>query len=189
MRLSDRCFAVTGLAYLPPWSVNAGFAVGQHTTLIADTGANALAAATIYGYASAVRPENRVLVIDTERHFDHIGGNGYFRDRGIDIFGHPSIARTEDEFRGEIAEFNAAIPDSARRGFGEAAVFYHATVLTNPNRPLTADTTLDLGDCPVEILLTPGHTPSNLSAYIPGDGVLFCGDCLINGYVPNLDAH
>jgi len=188
MRLSAHCFAVTGLAYIPPWSVNAGFVAGEHTTLIVDTGANALAAATIHGYASAVRPENRIVVIDTERHFDHIGGNGYFRERGIDVCGHASIARTADEFRAEVAEFNAAIPDAARRRLGEAEAFYHRTVLTNPNRPLRTDTTLDLGGCLVEILLTPGHTPSNLSVYAPDDGVLFCGDCLINGYVPNLDA-
>ena len=44
MRLSNRCFAVTGLCYLPPWSVNAGFVTGDETTLIIDTGANAAAA-------------------------------------------------------------------------------------------------------------------------------------------------
>ena len=47
---------------------------------------------------------------------------------------------------------------------------------------------MDLGDCEIEILLTPGHTPSNISVYVPSDGVLFCGDCLVNGYLPNLDA-
>jgi glyoxylase-like metal-dependent hydrolase (beta-lactamase superfamily II) len=47
---------------------------------------------------------------------------------------------------------------------------------------------MDLGNCQIEILLTPGHTPSNISVYVPSDGVLFCGDCLVNGYLPNLDA-
>lgn len=187
MRLYARCFAVTGLGYVPPWSVNAGFVAGEHTTLIVDTGANALAAATIHGYACAARPGNGLLVIDTERHFDHIGGNGYFRERGIDVYGHASIDRTDNEFRVEVAEFNAGIPDAARRSRGEGAVFYRGTALANPNRPLRAGTTLELGDCSVEILLTPGHTLSNLSVYVPEDGVLFCGDCLANGYVPNLD--
>jgi cyclase len=47
---------------------------------------------------------------------------------------------------------------------------------------------LDLGACAIQILLTPGHTPSNISVYVPSDGVLYCGDCLVNGYLPNLDA-
>ncbi len=188
MRLSDRCFAITGLGYLPPWTVNSGFIVGDETTLIVDTGANAAAGATIHGYASVARPSNRLLVIDTERHFDHIGGNGYFRGRGIDVWGHASIQRTDDEFRSEMAEFNGEISNPARRARDEQPVFYHETRLANPNHAIGDDSRMDLGNCKIEILLTPGHTPSNISVYVPLDGVLYCGDCLVNGYLPNLDA-
>jgi glyoxylase-like metal-dependent hydrolase (beta-lactamase superfamily II) len=188
LRISDRCFAVTGLGYLPPWTVNAGFITGDETTLIVDTGANAAAASTIHGYASIACPSNRLLVLDTERHFDHIGGNGYFRERGIDVYGHASIQRTGDEFRSEISEFNGEISNPARRSRQESQVFYHGTSLANPNCPISEDSRMNLGDCPIEILLTPGHTPSNISVYAPSDGLLFCGDCLVNGYLPNLDA-
>jgi len=188
MRLSDRCFAVTGLGYLPPWTVNAGFVAGSEKTLIIDTGANAAAASTIHGYASIARPSNRLLVLNTERHFDHIGGNGYFRERGIWIFGHASIQRTDAEFLAEMEEFNGEISNAARRERRESQVFYHDTGLANPNCPISEDARMDLGDCPIEILLTPGHTPSNISVYVPADGVLYCGDCLVNGYLPNLDA-
>jgi glyoxylase-like metal-dependent hydrolase (beta-lactamase superfamily II) len=187
VQVSPRCFAVTGLGYVPPWCVNAGFVVGQHTTLVVDTGANALAAATIYGYATIARPGNRLAVIDTERHFDHIGGNGYFRELGAEIYGHAGIERTDGEFLSEIAEFNRQISDPARRARGEAEVYYRGTSLANPNRPIREDMTIELGDCAVEVLLTPGHTPTNVSVYVPQDCVLFCGDCLVNGYLPNLD--
>jgi glyoxylase-like metal-dependent hydrolase (beta-lactamase superfamily II) len=188
MRLSNRCFAVTGLCYLPPWSVNAGFITGDDTTLIVDTGANAAAAATIHGYATTARPSNRMLVLDTEHHFDHIGGNGYFRARGIDVYGHANVQRTEDEFRLEMAEFKGEISNSARRANQDAQVFYHGTRLANPNCPIIGDCCMNLGGCEIEVLLTPGHTPSNISVYVPSDGVLYCGDCLINGYLANLDA-
>ena len=173
---------------MPPWSVNAGFITGSETTLIVDTGANASAAATIHGYATTARPSNQLLVLNTERHFDHIGGNGYFRAREIDIFGHAGIQRTEDEFSAEIAEFNRQIPNAVRRANQDTQVFYHGTRLANPNRPIAEDVRMDLGACEIEILLTPGHTPTNISVYVPSDGALFCGDCLINGYLPNLDA-
>ena len=188
MLLSSRCFAITGLGYLPPWTVNAGFITGDETTLIVDTGANAAAASTIHGYASIARPSNRLLVLDTERHFDHVGGNAYFRERGVDVYGHFSIQRSDDEFRAEMLEFNAEISNAARRSRQESNVFYHETRLANPNCPISEDFRMDLGGCEVEILLTPGHTPSNISVYVPSDGVLFCGDCLVNGYLPNLDA-
>ncbi|MBN9387005.1 MAG: hypothetical protein J0I20_03040 [Chloroflexi bacterium] len=58
MRLSKSCYAVTGLAFEPPWSVNAGFVAGEKRTLIIDSGANTLAARTILGYAQAVKPDN-----------------------------------------------------------------------------------------------------------------------------------
>jgi glyoxylase-like metal-dependent hydrolase (beta-lactamase superfamily II) len=188
MRLSDRCFAVLGLGYLPPWTVNAGFIIGDETTLIIDTGANAAAASTIHGYASIARPSNRLLVLDTERHFDHIGGNGYFRERDIDVYGHASIQRTGDEFRAEISEFNAEISNPARRSRHESEVFYHGTQLANPNCQIAQDSRMNLGACEIDILLTPGHTPSNISVYVPSESILFCGDCLVNGYLPNLDA-
>jgi len=188
MQLSKRCFALTGLGYLPPWTVNAGFITGDETTLVVDTGANAAAAASIHGYASIARPSNRLVVLNTERHFDHIGGNAYFRQRGIDVYGHASIQRTEDEFRAEVSEFNAEISNPARRSRHESEIFFHETRLANPNCPVTGDSRMNLGACEVEILLTPGHTPSNISVYVPSDGVLFTGDCLVNGYLPNLDA-
>jgi glyoxylase-like metal-dependent hydrolase (beta-lactamase superfamily II) len=188
MRLSNRCFAVTGLGYLPPWTVNAGFVTGEETTLIVDTGANAAAASTIHGYASVARPSNRLLALKTERHFDHIGGNGYFRERGIDIYGHASIQRTDAEFLAEISDFNGEISNPTRRSRHESGIFYHETRLANPNCPIAQDTRLDLGGCEIAILLTPGHTPGNISVYVSSDGVLFCGYCLVNGYLPNLDA-
>jgi glyoxylase-like metal-dependent hydrolase (beta-lactamase superfamily II) len=188
MRVSTRCYAVTGLGYSTPWCVNAGFIAGDEITLIVDAGANTLSAQTIHGYASAVRPGNQLAVINTEKHFDHIGGNGYFRSLDIDVWGHPAITRTADEFAAEMEEFNCAIGNAQRRQAGEAAVFYHDTRLANPNCRVESGMQFDLGGCAVEILATPGHTPTNVSIWVPEDRVLYTGDCLINLYLPNLDA-
>ena len=188
MRVSNRCYAVTGLGYATPWCVNAGFIAGDDITLVVDTGANALAAASLHGYATSVRPSNQLRVINTEQHFDHIGGNSFFRGRGIDVWGHLNLHRTEEEFQAEMAEFNQATSNPVRRSRGEASCFYAETKLANPNQPISQDMSFELGNCAVDILLTPGHTPTNLSVWVPEDGVLFTGDCLINGYLPNLDA-
>ena len=149
---------------------------------------DACARRSCYGYATTARPGNRLVVIDTKKHFDHIGGNAYFRERGADVYGHARIERTDHEFRSEIAWFNEQIFHPVRRAHSEAEAFYQGTSLANPNRPIREDMTLELGECPVEVLLTAGHTPTNISVYVPADGVLFCGDCLVNGYIPNLDS-
>jgi glyoxylase-like metal-dependent hydrolase (beta-lactamase superfamily II) len=192
MKVSGRCYAVLGLAYLPPWSVNAGFIAGDHTTLIIDTSGTARSAATIHGYASSVRPRlgaaNALVVINTEKHFDHIGGNGFFRELGIDVLGHPQISRTDAEFEGEIEELNEAIPNEMRRSRREAEFFFTGTTIANPNKPVADGATLALGGVTAEIFYTPGHTETNLSVWVPQEGTLYSGDCLISGYLANLDA-
>lgn len=188
MRVSSRCYAVTGLGYSAPWCVNAGFIVGEAVTLVVDTGGNTAAAQTIHGYACAAKPGNEVRVINTEKHFDHIGGNGFFREQGIDVWGHEGIVRTPLEFEAEVAEFSAAIDNAARRERGEARAFFHATRVVNPNCQLRGNGSFDLGECAAEIVPTPGHTPTNVSVWVPEDGVLFTGDCVVREYLPNLDA-
>jgi glyoxylase-like metal-dependent hydrolase (beta-lactamase superfamily II) len=176
------------LGYSPPWCVNAGIVAGDTVTLVIDTGANSLAAKTVHGYACAASQQNKLRVVNTEKHFDHIGGNGYFRGLGIDVWGHAGIERTAGEFQTEIDEFNNAIPDPVRRNLSEARAFFDETSAVNPNKRITEETRFELGGCDAEILLTPGHTETNLSVWIPEDGVLYTGDCLINRYLPNLDA-
>lgn len=170
--------------------MNAGFIAGDERTLVVDTGGNAYAGQTILGYAIAVRPGNRIDVINTERHFDHIGGNSVFRGQGIEIWGHPGLKRTDDEFRCELKEFNEGIPNARRREAHEELAFFHGTELANPTPALEDGMEFDLGGgCgPALIVMTPGHTATNLSVWMPDDRALFCGDCLISQYMPNLDA-
>ena len=189
MRISASCYAVLGLGYSPPWCVNAGFVAGSERTLVIDTGGNAYAGQTIAGYAAAVNPANQIVVINTEKHFDHIGGNRVFRDRGCEIWGHPAVARTPEEFQSEHEEFNATIPNRARRAAQEERAFFHGTELTNPTHPVSDNAQFDLGGgCLAQVVFTPGHTRTNLSIWIPDEKVLFTGDCLISEYLPNLDA-
>jgi len=186
MRISGHAYAVTGFGYVPPWEVNAGFVVGDSQTLIVDAGPGRFSAQTLFGYAWAVRQQNALFVVNTERHLDHVAGNGYFRSMGVEIYGHPSIDRKQEDLEADIEEMNGAVPDPVRRERREAALFFKGTSIANPNRFIDRDTDMDLGACPVRILLTPGHTASNLSAFVPSDGVLFCGDCVVADYFPNL---
>jgi glyoxylase-like metal-dependent hydrolase (beta-lactamase superfamily II) len=187
MRITAHAYAVTGLGFIPPWSVNAGFIVGCDRTLVVDTGPSAHAGRTILGYARAVRPGNVILAVDTERHTDHLLGNGIFRDEGIDVYGHASIRRDAADLAAEIEELNRCIPQPGRRERGEGAVFFKGTRVENPNRTIDAETALDLGGFEARLFPTPGHTGTNLSVFSLPDRVLFTGDCVVDGYAPNLD--
>lgn len=188
MRLSEHCYAVTGLAYLPPWAVNAGFVVGDGRTLVIDTGGSRLAAATVLGYAQAVRPGNSILAVNTEKHLDHMLGNCLFRDEGIDVYGHPGVNRSAADLEAEIAENNAVIPDAERRDLGEGGLLFSGTRVCNPNKPVVPPHTFDLGGIKVELISTPGHTATNLTVWAPSERVAYCGDCVVNQYFPNLQS-
>lgn len=188
MRISENCYAVLGLAAMPPWVVNAGFMVGEKTTLIVDTGMNWRAGQTILGYATAVRPNNHIIAMNSEPHFDHIGGNGYLQAQGISVYGHPDIQRTATQFAGEMAEYNDHILHPVRRQQQETNAFFAQTTMTNPTHSLSEEIVFDLGNLQAEIVYTPGHTALNISVFVAQDRVLFCGDCLVGDYIPNLEA-
>lgn len=187
MKIAENCYVLTGLCDVPPWMANAGFVVGDAKTLIIDTGINQLSAQTIFGYATAARPSNQLQVVNTERHFDHIGGNAFFAERGIDIYGHYQINRDAQALISTQADYNACITNPIRRAFNEAAIFFAETTVVNPNQLIRQDTQFELGNLAVQLLLTPGHTSTNLSLFVPSDNVLFCSDCIVTSYLPNLE--
>ena len=123
MKIGDSCYAIQGLYFLPPpWSVNSGFIVGQDRTLIIDTGSNRYSAETILGYASAAGGNNRIEVINTEQHMDHIGGNCLFLEKGISIYGHRSIERHSDLIDEYREEFNNHVKNNIRKSFQEGQI-------------------------------------------------------------------
>ncbi|MCU0241825.1 MAG: MBL fold metallo-hydrolase, partial [Vicinamibacteria bacterium] len=188
MRLAPHCFGLFGFAFEAPWEVNAGLVVGETRTLIVDTGGSYWAAATIHGYAQAVRPDNELIVVNTEPHLDHILGNGFFRERGVPIYGHALIARRPADLEAEIADCNQAVVNEARRARGEGGLIFADTSVCNPDHRIERDQAFDLGGIEARVLLTPGHTPANLCIDIPEEDVLYCGDTIVEGYLPNLEA-
>ena len=187
MKVGPTSYAITGLGAIPPWVVNAGFIVGTRQTLIIDTGMNRLAAQTIHGYATAVRPQNELIVFNCEPHFDHIGGNGYFRELGVDVYGHPDIQRTLSHFEAEKEDYNQSITNVVRQSQRETEAFFVETGVVNPNCEAVGGHVFMLGEVEAEVIATPGHTSINQSVYNRTDNVLFCADCLVKGYLPNLE--
>jgi glyoxylase-like metal-dependent hydrolase (beta-lactamase superfamily II) len=187
MKLSNNCYAVTGLYYIPPWSVNAGFIIGDNKTLIIDSGSNYISAQTIYGYANTAKPDNEIILINTERHLDHIGGNGYFSEKGIKIYGHELIDRNQNELIASIIKLNGTIANINRKNNNEAFIAFKNTKIINPYNKFREEFEIDLGGFDVQILLTPGHTKTNVSVYNEKDKVIYCGDCVLPDFIPNLE--
>jgi glyoxylase-like metal-dependent hydrolase (beta-lactamase superfamily II) len=185
MQITKHCYAITGLYFLPPWGVNSGFITGESKTLIIDTGGCYSSANTIYGYAKGIKPDNELIVINTEKHLDHISGNILFFKKGIKIYGHENIARKEEDLFSMMNDFNRVINDEKRKLNHEEQILFEGTEIINPEIKLNCDCTIDLGELSVNIIMTPGHTDTNLSVYFPEEKVLYSGDCVLPDFLPN----
>jgi len=188
VKLSRSCHAVLGLAAVPPWTVNAGIVAGAARTIIVDTGSSAAAALTLLGYAEAIHPGNALLAVVTEPHLDHVLGIATLRERGVQVYGHAGVTRRPEELEAEIAACAGCVTDPVRRARGEARLLFSGARVENPDRSVTGDAELDLGGLAVRLLITPGHTLASLSIHVPDEGVLYTGDCVVEGYLPNLEA-
>ena len=188
MKITSSCFAVIGFGYVPPWIVNAGFIVGNEKTLIVDTGPSYISAMTLHGYAQNVRPANQLIVLNTEKHLDHIAGNCFFREKHIDVYGNESFNRTKAELDDDINEWNNSILNAKRKSLHEEKIFFEKTEIANPNKILKDGDVFELGDVETKIISTPGHTKTNVSVLVEEEKVLYCGDCIVNKYLPNLEA-
>lgn len=187
MRLTEKCFAVLGLGCYPPWVVNAGFIAGEEKTLVVDSSAGYLTAQTIYSYAKAVRPGNEIILINTEKHLDHIGGNCLFEEKGIAIYGHRLNKRNEEDINGDKEFFNSCIQEKVRRDAHEENVFYQKTKIISPSNSVDDEMIFNLGEVEAKVLFTPGHTEANISVYVPSEKIIYTGDAIVQGYIPNLE--
>ncbi len=188
MKISEHCFAITGLGFTPPWEVNAGFVMGDRRTLVVDTGPSYLAGRTVYGYASNVRPSNDMLAVNTEMHVDHLLGNSLFQERSVPIWGHDKCERSADALYLNAEEFNGTIPEVRRRERNEAAIFFDGSRIVNPENRISSEKQFDLGGISATVIPAPGHSPANMLVHVAADAVLFSGDTVVAGYLPNLQS-
>jgi glyoxylase-like metal-dependent hydrolase (beta-lactamase superfamily II) len=89
--------------------------------------------------------------------------------------------------KSDIDEYIACTPNAVRRKREEAAIVFTGTRIINPIYKITSEIKFNLGNLNAEVLLTPGHTPTNLCVFVPAERVLFCGDSVVSRYLPNLE--
>lgn len=187
MQLSNHCYAVTGLSHSFCFYVNAGFIIGEKETIVIDTGWNLESAKTIYHYAKAVAPKNKIsTVINLESHYDHTFGNIYFIDRGAKIIAHKKTSLTKDEMDEYISSSNSRIYYKSRRENKEAYIYFSGVKPFKPDTRISKDTKLEIDNLIIDILLAPGHTDTNLIAYYEEDRVMYVADSIYAGFLPTI---
>jgi cyclase len=142
--------------------VNATVIVGERGAVVVDTHVtleDGKALKDMAGQASGGRPI--LAVILTHEHFDHIVGNQFFDCPII------STAAARESI---VALSTDRLPE----GFTP----------TPPTETFTGEMYIHLGDITLELRSDGGHSPGQLSVFIPEHGVLLTGDNVFNGRTP-----
>jgi len=112
------------------------------------------------------------FVINTHCHYDHIGNDEYFANKGIKIFlneldGKAILERDDEKILARF--FEMKVPKIRDLKF------------------VDNDELMDLGKTALKILHTPGHTSGSISVYEEKTKSLFSGDLVFSGGVGRTD--
>jgi glyoxylase-like metal-dependent hydrolase (beta-lactamase superfamily II) len=141
---------------------------GERDTLLWDTGVG------LYDVAECVAPyvRGKLHVVLSHAHYDHVCGQHYFPES----FVHPVDFKRCQRCVGRQNR-TGILKRIRERGLVEdqypAERFMNGTPETVKPLP---DMTLHLGNLEVRFLLTPGHTPGSIVAYLPQRKLLLTGD-------------
>lgn len=112
-----------------------------------------------------------VMILATHGHLDHIGGTADLQ-RALKI---PFYFPSGDDF------WRLALPEQARRfGFPPAEI-------PEPDHDLQQGDVIRLGDCRLDVLHCPGHTPGHVVFHDSAGSQLIAGDVLFRGSVGRTD--
>ncbi len=142
---------------LPEWDLNLHLILGDRYNYIIDTGLGSESVILIKEYlGNSSKP---IIIINTHYHWDHIWGNGYFKDNII--ISHTLCRDIITQKWSEMLNKNK----SYVRGNVELCL---------PN--LLFEESLYFPDDKIRIFYTPGHTPDCISIFDEQDKVLNAGD-------------
>lgn len=110
-------------------------------------------------------------LLNTHEHIDHIVGNSFIKDK----YGAEYLCHSDDLFL--LDEINNS----------PAAFGMEDTGKIFPDRLITEQTILGIGELKLEFMHTPGHSPGSVCIYIREYNTCFTGDLLFRGSVGRTD--
>jgi glyoxylase-like metal-dependent hydrolase (beta-lactamase superfamily II) len=187
-QLGGNAFAVTGL-YHPRWTVNAGFILTQKSIVHIDAGMRPADGRYLLELSVKLAPgREKLYLILTHHHTDHIFGMRAFRERKAKIIGHRLLGEWMESFwlaSGKtVKEIYREKVIPGIEPSKEEEAFLREVELYPPDEVIEGDTVLRIDSEKIHLLYTPGHVPSEISVYHPASKVLFTGDTVYAGMLP-----
>ena len=158
---------------------NIGFVIGQEAVAVIDSGGSPTTGERLL---AAIRQRTDLPIrylINTHVHFDHLFGNGAFRDEGPELVAHArlqgALMSRADTY---LARFEETVgPEESRR-----------VVMLPTDIPVSERLELDLGGRILEVVAyQTAHTNNDVTVLDRQTGTLFAGDLISLNHIPILD--
>jgi len=156
---------------------NVGFVVTGEGVILINTPMVPLEARQWREKIAGVTDQEVIYTINTDYHPECIVGNH--------VFGAPVIAHelAWKKMKGYGDSFRQQLVDAFKSEPKVAAELKRLSIVT-PQITLTDRMDLHKGNKVLKLTHVGGHTPASIIVHIPGDGVLFAGDVVVNGVHP-----
>jgi len=163
--------------------VNAGIIFTEKSIIFIDAGMTIASAEFLWKTASERAPGNEKLyLILTHHHSDHVFGMRVFKDKGAKVIAHKGLEEELKDDNGFYKQFiikmDGLSPEEGDRIYGDV-------LLSTPDQLIQNDTVLKVDDDEIHLLVTPGHVDDEIVVYHPKSRTLFGGDAIYEGMRPN----
>jgi cyclase len=153
---------------------NAGFVIGEDGVLVIDTLTGDEAAGHLLQEIRRLTPLPVKFVVNTHYHGDHVAGNRVFADAGARVIAHENV---RDWIHAENVRMLGDKPNPDLIKFIER--------FSAPTVTYAGAMDLYLGSRAIHVRSFPGHTGGDSVVIVPDATVVFGGDLLWRGMIPN----
>jgi len=146
--------------------------------------------AIIFGRRWAMAVDSGLHQSEGEAIAAFIRERGYYPDRLVLTHCHNDHILGGKAFENAEVFAHANAPAVIRRHLINFARFWNITEhetavrVLRPTVLFSGELTIDLGELPVRLLYTPGHSEDHISAYIETQQLLIAGDVVVNSIIP-----
>lgn len=183
-KISEDVYAVTNLyhSFKYGWT-NAGIIFTENSVVFIDCGMTEASAKFLWETASQkLQGNEKIYLILTHEHCDHIFGMNVFKEKGATVIAHQLmldfLKEWSDKYKSAmIKELNWS-QEKGDKIFGEVK-------LSLPDKVISQDTVLTINGDEIHIFTTPGHSKTQLTVYEPRTKTLFASDVIYQGGNPN----
>jgi cyclase len=189
--LNNNVYAVTNLFHPSGKGVNAGFLLTDKMIIHIDAGMTVADGNQLLTYSrERAATQDRLLLILTHHHSDHIFGMRAIKEAGAKIVAHKNVDdflsfRTPPLFRRALNTYKPFIIKRMVKTYSYTKQKAEQTLenvkLFFPDEFFIQDIDIQVDGDELALLCTPGHVPSEISVYHPKSKVLFAGDAIYEG--------